>query len=699
MKTFFRLCVACFGVAGFSVASESVAVGLDEAGARVRAFGTGGIPDTRGHLHRPFQPADGIKASLLFFVLHDCPKANALAPEMARLAALAAERGMASYVVYAEPDLDVAVAATHAQEYAIQVPALLDTGVRLAAAVGARTTPEAALVVADGTVVYRGAINDRITDDGVMRAEARRHFVREAIEAVAAGRPVETPVTRAIGCHIPEPPPRHGFEAFLPPPDVSDEALPLPERVTFSEHIAPVLYKRCAACHRPGEVAPFSLLSYADAQKRSQQIAEVTSSREMPPWHAGEATPPVLWERRLSGREVALLDQWHRTGAVEGDPARTPAVPAFPEGWQLDSSDMEVVMPEPFTVPAEGRDIYRTFVLPLGLKDDVWVSAVELRPSAPTVVHHILVFVDSTGRAAAKDAQTPEPGYPGADSRDLKFIAAWGPGSGALTLPDDLAWNFPKGSNLVLQTHFHPSGKAEAEATRVAIHHADGPPPLRHRIIQMPPLFSLLEGLEIPPGVTDHTVRDSFVLPVDVEAFRVGAHAHFLGRRMSLMAIFPDGTRQTLLDVPQWNFAWQDQYAYRKRHRLPAGTRLEAEVVWDNSADNPDNPFSPPVAVRWGEQSEEEMGSLMLAVALPDDAALESLNGALAAHIADTLVVSAVLNKPVDKSIRRALPAIPEMLKRHDHNGDGTLDEKERLPFRSLLQLTGIPRRLLDSSP
>jgi hypothetical protein len=315
------------------------------------------------------------------------------------------------------------------------------------------------------------------------------------------------------------------------------------------------------------------------------------------------------------------------------------------------------------------------------------------------VVHHILVFIDPTGRAAAKDARTPEPGYPGADSRDLKFVAAWAPGGGPLTLPSDLAWHFPKGSNLVLQTHFHPSGKPEAEATRVAVYRADGPPKHRHRIIQVPPIFSMLDGLEIPAGAKEHTLRDSFVLPVDVQAFRVGAHAHFLGRRMHLTATLPDGTRQTLLDIPRWNFAWQDQYAYRQRIPLPAGTRLDAEVVWDNSTDNPDNPFNPPVTVRWGEQSQEEMGSLLLAVMVPDDIALESLNNALAAHIADKIVLAATQNRPLDPQARRALPNAAELLKRHDRNGDGTLDHDERLPFRALLQLTGVPRQILDSSP
>ncbi len=707
MKMLRRLLIPRLMAAGLVVAA-SVAAGpppagstpeeLLEASARVREAVALQIPDPAGRLHRPFEPAPEHKATLLFFVLHDCPKANALAPEMSRLAAFGAERGVRTLVVYAEPTLEAAAAAAHAAEYGFQMPVVLDIALHLATAVGATATPEAALVAADGAVVYRGALNDRIAPGGVLRAEAGEHYVRDAIEAVAAGKPVAVALTKAQGCHIPEPPPWNGFETLLPPPAPDDSALPLPETVTFSEHIAPVLHRRCAACHRPGEIGPFSLLTYADARRRARQIVEVTASREMPPWPAGDATPPVLWDRRLSAREIALLDRWHTAGAPEGDAAKTPEPPVFPEGWRLGPPDLELAMPVPFAVPAEGRDIYRTFVLPLGWEDDAWVRAIELRPSATAVVHHILVFVDPTGRAAAKDARTPEPGYPGADSRDLKFIAAWAPGGGVLTLPDDLASQFPKGSNLVLQTHFHPSGKPEFEATRVAVYRADGPPRHRYRIIQVPPIFSMLEGLEIPAGAKEHTVRDSFVIPIDVDAFRVGAHAHFLGRRMNLTATFPDGSRRILLDVPKWNFAWQDQYAYRERLRLPAGTRLDAEVVWDNSADNPQNPHRPPVTVRWGEQSQEEMGSLLVAVVLPDDTALETLNGALAAHIADKLVLAALNNRALDPQARRALPAAA-ILMRQDLNGDGVLDYDERQPFRSLLQLTGIPRMILDSSP
>jgi len=671
---------------------------LQAATVRVRAATAVRVPDALGHLHQPLRIPDGRKGAVFFFVLHDCPKANTLAPEMTRLADHGAERGLDTFVVYAEPDLEAATAVRHTQDYGFRVPTLVDTALVLPTAVGTTATPEAAVVAADGSVVYRGALNDRIAAGGVLRPEARENYVRDAIDAVADGRPVAMPLTKAIGCHIPEAPPWNGFETLLPPPAVADDGLPLPETVTFNQHIAPVLHQRCVACHRPGEVAPFSLLSFADAKKRSRQIAEVTGSREMPPWHAGEATPPILWDRRLSTREIALLERWHAGGAPEGEGA-APEAPVFPAGWTFGSPDREVAMPQPFEVPAEGRDIYRTFVLPVDLTEDTWIRAVELKPSAAEVVHHILVFLDPTGRAAAKDARTPEPGYPGADTRGLKFVAAWAPGGGPLTLPSDLAWQFPKGANLVLQTHFHPSGKAEAEATRVALYRADAPPLRRHRIIQVPPMFSMLEGLEIPAGESTHTVRDSFVLPVEAEAFRVGAHAHFLGRRMNLTATLPDGSRQVLLDVPQWDFAWQEQYAYRQRIRLPAGTRLDAEVVWDNSPGNPQNPSHPPVTVRWGEQSTEEMGSLLLAVVVPDDATLETLSGALAAHIADKLVASIASNRPLDADTRRTLPGGPDALKRHDKNGDGTLDHDERAPFRALLQLTGVPRQILDSSP
>jgi hypothetical protein len=468
---------------------------------------------------------------------------------------------------------------------------------------------------------------------------------------------------------------------------------------TYAEHVAPLLHQHCAVCHRPGEIAPFSLLTYADAKKRARQIAEITSERTMPPWHADRDNPSFLHDRSLSDAQIALLAAWHAAGAPEGDPAKTPPPPVFTEGWAMGQPDVVLKMPEPYPVPAEGRDTYRNFVLPLDFTEDKWIQALELRPSAPAVVHHVLVFLDTDGSAAQRDARDPKPGYNGFISTGLTYVAGWAPGAGPLVLPEDLAWRFPKGASLVLQAHLSPKGKPEQEATSVGLRFAAGPPRNTYTTVQIPPLFGLLHGIEIPAGAKEHTLRDSFILPIDSEAWAIGAHAHMRGKRMKMTATRPDGTVQTLLKVSDWDFAWQEQYAYRERIPLPKGTRLDVEVVWDNSAENPRNPAKPPVPVRWGVESADEMGSVTVGVVPRDAADLEVLKTALSAHIADLLITAGMKKLPVPKEISRQAMNMAPLLLSFDTNKDGQLDDAERGPVRTMLLMSGFPRQMLNSSP
>ena len=472
-----------------------------------------------------------------------------------------------------------------------------------------------------------------------------------------------------------------------------------PESVTFSEHIAPILFAKCAVCHHPGEIAPFSLLSYADAKKRAKQLAEITTERTMPPWHADKDNPPFHNNRSLDEKQIALLAAWHRAGAPEGDPAKLPEPPKFTEGWGMGAPDLELKMPEAYEISAEGRDEYRNFVLPLNFTEDKWISAIELRPSAPSVVHHVLIFLDTDGSAARRDARDPRPGYNGFVSLGQTYVAGWAPGAGPLELPKDLAWRFPKGANLVLQTHISPNGKAAKEATSIGLRFAKEAPPHNYTTIQIPPQFGILNGIQIPPGEKNYTIRDSFTLPIDCDAFAIAAHAHYLGKRMTMTATLPDGTRQNLLKVTDWDFAWQEQYLYRDRIPLPKGTRLDTEVVWDNSAENPRNPAKPPVPVGWGIASADEMGSVTVGVVPQKNEDIEILRAALADHIADVMIDAAKNQRDLPEGLGKRLEPIAALLKGFDKNADGELDNDERTPIRGLIQLSGFPRQMLNASP
>jgi hypothetical protein len=327
-------------------------------------------------------------------------------------------------------------------------------------------------------------------------------------------------------------------------------------------------------------------------------------------------------------------------------------------------------MPEAFEVPEYGPDLYRNFVLPLNLTEDRWVRAIDFRPSARTVVHHSLFFLDGTGSARQQDERDPKPGFagtmggfagargnligliaPGArggrggrgaarPAPDLNETvrAASGLGGYALgappkALPDGLAYLLPSGSDLILSTHFHPSGKAEKEASVVGLYFAAGPPAQAFTGVLLPPVFGVLEGIDIPPGEKAYTIKDSWTLPVDVKAFNVGAHAHYLAKEMTLTATFPDGATKTLLAIHDWDFAWQEQYQFADFVSLPAGTRLDATITYDNSASNPHNPTHPPARVTWGEQSTDEMGSLGLQLVADRPEDLQRLQVAYFVHL------------------------------------------------------------------
>jgi hypothetical protein len=451
---------------------------------------------------------------------------------------------------------------------------------------------------------------------------------------------------------------------------------PAPANVTFTEHVAPILFAHCASCHRPGEAAPFPLLSYADARKKARMIQRVTDSRFMPPWHAEPGHVPFADERRLTEAQIATLKAWVDAGAPEGDPGKLPPLPKFPEGWQLGTPDLVVSMKAAFEVPASGGDIYRNFVLPLGLTEDQWVVAVELRPSARSVVHHSLFFLDDTGRAREADGKDGKPGFRGMSFGAQSLVATGGRRSGSLggwavggtprRLPMDLAMPLPKGSDLVLQTHFHPSGKAEREQTTVGLYFSKKPPTRTMVPIQLPPFFGATWGIDIPAGEKHYTVKDSITLPVAVDAVLVGGHAHYLCTTMHCTAKLPDGSEQVLLAIPRWDFNWQDHYAFQKPVRLPKGTVLTMELVYDNSADNPANPHSPPRRVRWGRESNDEMGSMTLQVVPADEAELPLLQRGVRAAATRT-----------PRGAGRLVAGIADRIMDWDRNQDGKVEESE----------------------
>ena len=451
-----------------------------------------------------------------------------------------------------------------------------------------------------------------------------------------------------------------------------------PERsVTFTEEIAPIVFKHCAPCHRPGEAAPFPLLSYDDVKKRSRLIAKVTSEHVMPPWHADESDFVFQDDLRLKPDQIESFRKWFDQGAVEGPASKLPPAPKFSQGWQLGEPDLIVSMSQPFDVPAEGRDIYHSFVIPLDLPEDKWVRGIEFRPSAPSVVHHSLFFYDTTGKAGQMSGRGGAPGFRflGGDGLGAGSLGGWALGGIPKFLPDGLAFRLPKGASLLLSTHFHPSGKAEQERSTVGIYFAADPPRDSFTGIQLPPAFGALSGVDIPAGAAQYTVKDSFELPIDVEAFGVSGHAHYLGRQMKLTATPPGGPVQNLVWIKNWEFSWQENYAYRDFVKLPKGTRLDVTITWDNSTNNLNNPSHPPKRVRWGPQSEDEMGSMTLLVRAARAAEMPLLQAALRQHAAD-LTLAAGSRWLRERGLNLG-NLVQNLLSTNDRNGDNQLERGE----------------------
>ena len=410
--------------------------------------------------------------------------------------------------------------------------------------------------------------------------------------------------------------------------------------VTFNEHIAPLMHGKCANCHRPGQIAPFPLITYANVKRRAQQIVDVTSERFMPPWHADAGVIEYANDRSLKPAQIEQIARWVAAGTPEGDPAKVPAPPEFAEGWLGGEPDLIATMPEPYSVPAEGPDIYRNFVIPLNLEEDQWVSGAEFRPGDPSVVHHVLYFLDTKGKAREYDARDPAPGYSGMgrSNSQFRYLGGWDLGTQPADLPYGLALFIPKGSDFVIQVHYHPTGKAASDQSKIGFHFAKGPTARPWTIIPVPPHFGILQGIDIPAGEKEYIEKASFVVPTDCETFAVGAHAHYLGKRMEMTATFPDGSTRWLLKMSDWDFAWQEDYAFKEPIKLPAGTRLDVLLSYDNSEENPHQPTHPPKRVRWGPTSTDEMGVITLSVMFDQPEQKTAMHAALKRKLIEQFV-------------------------------------------------------------
>jgi tetratricopeptide (TPR) repeat protein/mono/diheme cytochrome c family protein len=390
------------------------------------------------------------------------------------------------------------------------------------------------------------------------------------------------------------------------------------DNLTWSHDIAPVLYKNCVSCHHPGGAGPFSLLTYADAKRWGAQVVKVTQSRYMPPWLPEPGHGDFADVRRLGDADLAKLHTWFQAGMPEGNPLDAPKAPTYDSTWQMGKPDLILKQARPFTLPAGGTDVFRNFILPYPLKASHFIRAMEIRPGAAQVVHHANVLIDRTASYRHQHSDDWQNGVSGMEilldagntfDPDSHFLF-WKPDTPALIEPEGMPWRLDPGSDLILNIHLKPSGKSEVIDAEIGLYFTDQPPTKQPMLLQL----DRDDALDIPPGDTRFVVEDSMTLPVDVEALGVYPHAHYLGKDMQAWAILPNGTKQWLVWIRDWDIDRQSVYRYREPLQLPKGTVLHMRFLYDNSAGNPRNPHNPAVRVRAGNRSEDEMAHLWLQV-------------------------------------------------------------------------------------
>lgn len=546
------------------------------------------LKDASGATRRLDQVA-GARATVFLFIGTKCPISNSYAPEFAALEKAYGPKGVRLVLVYPDPHATAAETAKHTRSYRLShLPILLDTEQKLADALGARVTPEAFLLDKGRTVRYAGRIDDGYADRGQRRARVSSRDLRTALDAVLGGKSVAAPRTKAVGCSIE----RAATRVASSGP-------------TYARDVAPILQANCQSCHRAGEIGPFPLESYEDARRWAQNIVAVTASRRMPPWKPVAGHGDFQGVRRLTDTQIATLKRWADAGAPLGDKKTLPPPPRFARGWALGTPDLVLTMPKAWRVPAEGKDVYRCFVLPTNLTENRDVVGVEIRAGNKSVVHHVLVYVDDKGRARARDAADPGPGYTsfsGPGFNPTGEMGGWAPGNIPRFLPEGIGRPLPKGADIILQVHYHANGKPEEDRTSIGLHFAKKPVARHLRVFPV-----LGRNLRIPPGESNFRVTGGIPVPFDARAIAVTPHMHLLGRTMKLTATLPDGTTKPLVFVDDWDFKWQDTYFYKEPIRLPKGSRIELEATYDNSDKNPRNPNNPPKLVTWGEETTDEM--------------------------------------------------------------------------------------------
>lgn len=545
------------------------AVTSDSIGKKIDALS---LKDAQGGLHSLDDWKDR-KAIVVIFLGTDCPLAKLYGPKLAAMAERYKDKMVQFVAVDSNQQDTLAAIAHYVRLHKITFPVLKDPGNVVADLFAAVRTPEVFVLDENRTVRYRGRIDDQF-GVGYAKSSAKQHTLEDALEDVLAGRAVRVAATEAVGCRIGR------LNRNSPKGDV-----------TYSNQISRILQAHCVSCHRPGEIAPFPMTSYKEVVGWAETMRDAIDDQRMPPWHANPHYGKFTNDARLSSDEKRLVSEWIENGLPEGDPSQLPAPRTFTEGWQIPTPDLIVTMPKPFTVPAQGVVEYQVFIIDRQFDHDVWIRAAEGRPSNRSVVHHMVLFYMPAGQ------DKPQP-------QDALFntVASAGPGVPALIAPEGCAWRIPAGSKLVFQMHYTPNGSEQTDQSTAGFVFAD--PKTVKRELKIGAVTSW--EFAIPPGAADHVVKAHDQFDEDSVVYAFVPHMHLRGKAYRFTAVYPDKRNEILLDVPKYDFNWQNIYHLTEPRVMPKGSSLEGIAHFDNSEHNLSNP-DPTQTATFGEQTWNEM--------------------------------------------------------------------------------------------
>ena len=508
------------------------------------------------------------------FLGTECPLAKVYGSRLASLAEKYKPRGVSFIGVNSNQQDTPTELGHYARKRGITFPLLKDPGNQVADQFRAERTPEVFVLDADRTVRYWGRIDDQF-GVGYARPAPKEHYLDVAIAELLAGSRLSNPRTESVGCHIGR------VARAAPTGDIS-----------YAKQISRIVQRRCIECHREGGIAPFALESYDAVAAWAETICEVIDDQRMPPWHANPKFGHFSNDGRMPDAEKQLLQDWVGNGLPRGSAEDLPPQPQFVDGWALGKPDLVLTIPEPITVPPTGVVDYQYATIDPGFTEGKWVRASEIRPGVRSVVHHIIVFINPPG------------GDPILEERGVGFetVGGYVPGSPPMRLDDGVARYVPPGSTFVFQIHYTPDGTEQKDQSRIGLYFAE--PATVHRTMQTGVAANL--DFEIPAGAGNHRVEATHRFSHAMEIYTLAAHMHYRGKSFRFEATYPNGSREILLDIPRYDFNWQNVYRFSKPKYMPEGTLLRCVSYFDNSERNLSNP-DPSIAVRWGEQTWEEM--------------------------------------------------------------------------------------------